>query len=252
MSRGVSVTPSPAATRARIASTSRVTNAMSGSNPAATHALRTIPRSEGATHGSCASSRRRAARRRARRCSGPTAMTNGSSRSSWRRRPGVLAPRLGRVLEEHGDVQAAIGHARGELLDGALDRLHALGHHARDRRRDQRGQCAGEAADAQRAPVVAELGELGVGQREARRQRLRVVERHRPGVGQGEPAGAAVQQARSQLTLERGHLLGDRGLGQRELACGGRERAGLRDRVEGEQPARIQHKRNYAMADSMI
>src|SRR5881398_2018447 len=61
---------------------------MSGSKPAATHALRTIPRIDGATHGSPASSRRRTVRRRARRCSGPTVTTNGSSSSSWRRRPG--------------------------------------------------------------------------------------------------------------------------------------------------------------------
>ena len=154
-----------------MASTSRVTNAMSGSKPAATHALRTMPRSEGATHGSSASSRRRTVRRRASRCSGPTAITNGSSSELVAAQPGVLARGSGRVLEQHGDVQAAVGHARGELLDGALDRLHPLGHHARDGRRHQRGQRAGEAAHAQRAR----------GRRRARRAGRRPAPGARPG-----------------------------------------------------------------------
>ena len=153
----------------------------------------------------------------------------------------VLAPGRGRVLEEDGEMQAAVGHPRGELLDGPLDRLHALGHHARDRRRHQRGQRAGEAADAQRAPVVAELGELGVGQRQALGHGVRVIERDRPRVGQRETPGPAVQQPRAELALERGHLLGHGRLGQRQLARGGGERAGVRDGAEGEQPARIQH-----------
>ena len=154
-------------------------------------------------------------------------MTNGSSSSSWRRRPGCSRAARGGVLEEHGDVEAAVGHAGGELLDGALDGLHALGHHAGDRRGHERGHRAGEAAHAQRAAIVAELGELGVGQREALGHGLRVVQGDRPGLGQREAAGPAVQQARSQLALERGDLLGDRGLRERQLARRGRERAGL-------------------------
>ena len=155
--------------------------------------------------------------------------------------PRVLAPGRGGILEEHGDVQAAVGHPRGELLDGALDRLHALGHDARDRRRHQRGQRAGEAADAQRAPVVAELGELGVGQRQTLGHGVRVIERNRPRVGQRETPGPAVQQPRPELALEGGHLLGHRRLGQRQPARGGGERAGACDGAEGEEPARIQH-----------
>ena len=157
--------------------------------------------------------------------------------------PRMLARRRGRVLEEHGDVQAPIGDARGELLDRPLDSLHALGHHGGDRRRHQRGQRAGKASDAQRAAIVAELGELDVGQGEALRHRLRVIERDRARLGQGQAPGPAMQQPRPQLALERGHLLRDRRLRQRQLARGGRERAGLRDGTEGEQPPRIQHKR---------
>jgi hypothetical protein len=139
-------------------------------------------------------------------------------------------------------MQAAVGHARGELLDRPVDRLHALGDHARDRGRDERGQGAGEAADAQRAAVIAQLGELDVGQGEALGDRLRVIERDGARLRQGQPARPAVQQTRSQFALERGHLLGDRRLREGELARGGRERAGLRDRAEGEQAPRIQHK----------
>ena len=136
-------------------------------------------------------------------------------------------------------MEAAVGDAGGQLLVGALDGLHALGHDAGDRRGDERGQRAGEAADAQRAAVVAELGELAVGQREALGHRLRVIERDGARLGQRQPARPAVQQPRPQLALERGHLLRDRRLRERELARGGRERAGLRDRAEGEQAARI-------------
>ena len=149
---------------------------------------------------------------------------------------------VGRVLEEHGDMQAAVGHARSELLDGALDRLHALGHHARDRRRHQRGQRAGEAADAQRAPVVAELGELGVGQRQALGQRLARA-RARPSrrrSASSPPAPRCSSRAPSSRSSaatcwETAGWVSD------ELARGGRERAGVRDGAEGEQPARIQH-----------
>ena len=86
-----------------------------------------------------------------------------------------------------------------------------------------------------------ELGELGVGQRQALGQGVGVLERERAGVGQRQPAVPAVQQPRPQLALERGDLLGHRGLGQRQLTRGGRERSGPRDGAEGEQPTRIQH-----------
>ncbi len=60
---------------------------------------------------SCASSGRRTVRRRARRCSGPTADHERLVEQLVAAQPRVLAPGRGRVLEEHGDVQAAVGHA---------------------------------------------------------------------------------------------------------------------------------------------
>jgi hypothetical protein len=154
---------------------------------------------------------------------------------------GVLAGCGGRVLEQHGHVQAPVGHAHRELLHGALDRLHPLGHHARDGRGHQGGQCAGEAAHAQRPAVVAELAELGVGQRQALGQCVGVLERDRARVGEGQAAGPAVQQPCAELALQGGDLLRYRGLGQRQVTRRRGERSGARDGAEGEQPARIQH-----------
>ncbi len=56
------------------------------------------------------------------------------------------------------------------------------------------------------------------------------------------PAPApAHEQRRAQLPLQRAHLLGDRGLAERERRGGARERALTGDLPEGEQPARIEH-----------
>ena len=108
----------------------------------------------------------------------------------------MLARRRGRVLEEDGECRLPSATPAASSLDRPLDRLHALRDHARDRRGHERGQRAGEAADAQRPAVLAELGELDVGQGEALGQRVGVIERDGARLGEGQPARPAVQQAR--------------------------------------------------------
>jgi hypothetical protein len=111
-----------------------------------------------------------------------------------------------------------------------------------------RGQGAREGAQ----PQGAALGDderihLGVGQVEPRRQGVGVREqqvtcrrRHRAGA-------PADEQRRSQLLLQRAHLLGDRGLAERERRGGARERAAAGDLPEGQQAARIEHRHRLSV-----
>jgi hypothetical protein len=63
---------------------------------------------------------------------------------------------------------------------------------------------------------------------------------HELAVGrQRQPPGAAMQQSRAHLGLERRHLLGDRRLGERERRRGAGERTLVSDRPEREESARV-------------
>ncbi len=168
-------------------------------------------------------------------------------------RVGVLARRRGGVLEAHRDVHPAVTDGLGGVERGHLERLDGdvaggvlgldLGPPSGDRVRDDRGERARVRAD--REPGLArgaQLGELGVGGVEAARERVGVAEQQLPGLGQGEPARAAVEQRRADLALERGDLLGDRGLRQGEGLGRARERGAPGDLAEGEQAPRLKHK----------
>jgi hypothetical protein len=66
-----------------------------------------------------------------------------------------------------------------------------------------------------------------------------VLEQHGARGRELEPARTAVQQPRSELALERGDLLGDGRLRERQLARGLRERAPVSDGPERQQPSRF-------------
>ena len=85
------------------------------------------------------------------------------------------------------------------------------------------------------------LGDLGAGLREPLGDGVGVREQQRADLGRRGAAGAAVQQADAELALERGDLLGDRRLRQRERLGRAGERPAVRDLAKGEQAARVDH-----------
>ena len=112
-----------------------------------------------------------------------------------------------------------------------------------DRAVDDRGERAGERADPQRRPHGAgQLGDLRVGLGEPAGDRIGVREQQRARLGHRRAAGPAVEQPDAQLALERGDLLGDRGLRQGERLGRARERAAPGDLAEGEQAAGVDHR----------
>ena len=113
----------------------------------------------------------------------------------------------------------------------------------RERLRHARGERARERADAQLARRVArELLELARGELEPVGDHVGVREQQLAGGRERQPAGPALEQPRARLALERGDLLGDRGLGQRQRLGRARERAEPRDLAEREHAARIDHR----------
>ena len=158
----------------------------------------------------------------------------------------MLPGRLRGVLERHGHVQRAVAHPGDEVRRAALaDADVELGGLEQERRHgggDDRGERAGERADPEPVALLRdELRELRVGERQALRDRPRVDEEPLAGRREAQPAPPSLDQAGPELALERGDLLGDGGLGERQRVGGARERAVLGDRAEREQPPRIQH-----------
>jgi hypothetical protein len=133
-------------------------------------------------------------------------------------------------------VEPAVRHRRPELLSrrlGGLDvDVRPLLPQPRDRRRNH--------ADFQRVAVGRrQLGDLLVGLREPVGDGVGVGQKQRAGLGGLRPAGAALEQPHAELALERADLLGDRGLRERQLLAGARERALARDLAERQQPPRV-------------
>jgi len=124
----------------------------------------------------------------------------------------VLAARLRGALEADGRVQSAVAHAGRELLLGALDRvdprLRLLEREPRDGGRHHGRQRAGERADPQaRAALRHDLAELARRQLQPRRDHVGVAQQQLAGLGEGEPAGPALEQLGLDLALERRDLL---------------------------------------------
>jgi hypothetical protein len=149
----------------------------------------------------------------------------------------MLAPRQAGVLERDRDVQLAARHALGHhLATGLLDqhlgvgllgpqRSHRLGHEHHERARER----ADPQPDALRRD---DLRQLSARQREPLGDRIRVVQQRLARRRQLQPAGLAREQLRADFLLQRGDLLGDRRLGERERASG-RARTTARGRRRG-------------------
>ena len=94
---------------------------------------------------------------------------------------------------------------------------------ARDGGGHEPGERGGEGADPQPGALgVGGDGELLAGELEALGDGVGVLEQDLALAGESQAAGLAVQQPRADLALQRRDLVGDRRLGERELA-GGRE-----------------------------
>ncbi len=144
-----------------------------------------------------------------------------------------------------------------ELLAGRLDRLdldvRLLRAQAHDRLRDHGRERARERADAQRLALgVGQLGDLLAGLREPVGDRVGVGEQQRAGRGRRRPARAAFEQLHAELALERGDLLGDRRLGQRERLARARERALTRHFAERQHSPRIHIAAAYTAHEEFI
>ena len=228
---------------ARMASTSRATKAMSGSKPAATHALRTMPRADGATHGSPASLRQADGAPAREAMPGPdgdherlleqlVAAQPGCSRrgaaASWNRTatcrlpsatPAASSSTVPSTASTRWGTTLAI--AAGTSVASALGKPPTA-QRARGRRRARR---------AGRRPAP--------GARPPRRRARARPSRLGRASGRRARGAAAARRARARGAATCWETAG---WVERQLARRGRERAGLRDGAEGEQPARIQHK----------
>ena len=163
----------------------------------------------------------------------------------------MLAPRRGGVLESDGEVQLAAPHGVGQghrvaLPDGDL-RAGGLLAHARDGGGDEPREGGREGTDAQAGAVArGELRQLDAGQLEPLGDRVGVREQDRAGRRQLQAAGPAVEQPGADLALERGDLLRDGRLGQRQLARRPGEGPPMRDGAERQDAARV-HSRNLSL-----
>jgi len=144
------------------------------------------------------------------------------------------AARSGRMFDF-----ALLGLALGERqLDVGVARAEA-----RDRERHQRRPRGREGGHPQATPAQAgDRPERRLGGLQARKDALGVAHERLPRRGQGDPARMALQQRHPGFRLERGDLLGDRGLRVVERVRRGREGAAPGDLVEDLQTRDIKHK----------
>ena len=157
-----------------------------------------------------------------------------------------LAARQREVLEAQAGVQVAAADRVGDrgmrsLLHGHLQ-VGLGGLQRGEGGRRDRGDRAGERSEAELPPLLRHDGaDLAVGELEPGGERVRVLEQQGAGRRGHRPAAPADEQLRAQLALEAAHLLGDRGLAERERDGRVRERALAGDRPERQQPAWIEH-----------
>jgi len=134
------------------------------------------------------------------------------------------------VVVDHGQVD--VGVAAAELRDGT---------------RDERGVGGRDAGQPQPATAQpGDLPELLLGLVQAGEHRLGMHHEGAAGVGEAYRSHATVDEGGARLALERGDLLADRGLGERERVGRGRERATGGDLPQHEEPPGIEHKRSLS------
>jgi len=136
---------------------------------------------------------------------------------------GLLAGE-GAVLEGEREVQLAGADARREVLAAFVDGDLGVGVavvETRDGGWDEPGERGREGADPQPGALgVGGDGELLAGELEALGDGVGVLEQDLALPGESQAAGLAVEQPGADLVLQRRDLVGDRWLGERELAGG--------------------------------
>jgi hypothetical protein len=152
------------------------------------------------------------------------------------------------AAERHGDVDVAAPQLRERLRRAALgDRDVGVGHPAvqlGDRERHELRQRRRSAPAIRTRPLLAgeQLADLELGQREPVERGAGVLDQQRAGRGQLGAAARAVDERRADLGLERGEVLGDRGLGEVERGGGAGQRAGVGDGDQRAEASHVVHK----------
>ena len=180
-------------------------------------------------------------------CSSGSSAANGSSPRSTRSAPscsrrGAAASWKQTATCTPPERTRSTSSSVVALGDVGLD-LGALGDQPGQRPGHVRGERARERADAQLAGgVPGQLGELPAGEVQPVGDDVGVLEQQRARGRERQPAGAALEQLRARLALERRDLLRDRGLGQRQGLGRAREGAEPRDLAESQHAARVDHR----------
>ena len=246
---GVIVTAMPASAIARTASGSRIDeHEVAARSRAARQACTTRPSRDGAIHGSSRSSveldplaaREPVARRRARRASRSSASSSrrrppwsrGGAAASWKATATSSRPeRTPSAMPASEPSSTAISSSGSSARSAAMASRHDGGERARER--------ADAAACGARSSTTAAICTPARSSRSATASAC--ASRSRPASVGTRAAAAAHEQRGAELALERGDLLGDRRLAERERLGGARERAGAGDRAERQQPACVEH-----------
>ena len=150
-----------------------------------------------------------------------------------------------RNIDREVDVAVA---QRGERAGrpGLADRDLGVGQRAPqvgDRQRDEPGQRRRVAREPD-APLLVrdEVRDLDLGEREPVERGAGVLDEQAPGVRQLGPAARAGDERRADLGLERGQVLRDGGLGERQRVGRGGQRAVVGDRAQRAQAPEVVHK----------
>ena len=248
--RGISVTPTPAATSAWEAIVSSASKATRGSKPAWRQTSSVIRRQPlaivEAIHGSSARSlsdslRRSASGWSARRISVVGVLHERGQLEvrgeRARHRVVVVDERqvdLPGAQQRAGLVGLGLDHSQLDLRMAAVEHGHGLRH--------ERGAGALEAGEPQ--PAAAQPGDRGqllLGGVQAAEDRVGVLHERATGVGQAHAAGAALDEPGAGLALERRHVLADGRLREAQRLRGRGERALRRDLAKDLHAAHVEH-----------
>jgi hypothetical protein len=160
------------------------------------------------------------------------------------------------VLEDEGQLELGSAQHRHRLLGLLLDEgeLH-LGVAAREQRHGRRKQGRPRRGKGGHAyPPAAHAGnrlQLRLGGGQPGDHHLRVLDQRTAGVGERDPAAAAVDERGAGLLLEGGDLLRDGGLGVGQGIGRGGERAVLRDRLQDPQLFDVEHNQSLSEASQV-
>ena len=248
--RGISVTPTPAATSAWEAIVSSASKATRGSNPAWRHTSSVMRRQPLATvdaiQGSSARSLSESLRRFGERMVGGEDHVVGVLHQRRelevrgeraRHRVVVVDERevdLSGAQQRAGLVGLGLDHAQLHLRVATVEDGHGLRH--------ERGAGTLEAGEAQ--PAAAQPGDRGqllLGGVQAAEDRLGVLHERAAGVREADAARAALHEPGAGLALEGGHVLADRRLGEAERLRGRGERALCGDLAKDLHSAHVEH-----------